>query len=97
MSTQSWTPGPWKYSKSHGDIISMNHSPDDIVCDTAARDNPKYFVRGRDAQLISTAPELYEAVELAIEWIEAHAMDKPESNETVSALVSVAEKARGES
>lgn len=97
MSNQSWTPGPWRYSEAHGDIISMNHSPDDIVCDTAASDNPKYLVRGRDANLIATAPELYEAVELAIEWIEMHATDKPESNETLNVLITVAGKARGES
>ena len=55
------TPGPWRYSKVHGDIISLQavDSGSDIIADVEGCPHPgPRYIQKRDAALIARAPEL---------------------------------------
>ena len=55
MKNTKHTPGPWRYSPVHNDIISMADGPWTEIC---------FFFKEEDARLIAAAPELLEALQM---------------------------------
>ena len=57
------TPGPWRYSPAHKDIISMaNVGRDDLICDVRGSEHGSVIPSEANAQLIAAAPELVAAL-----------------------------------
>lgn len=69
------TPGPWKWftSNSHMRLSSLSTGRDGDVIHayTAADGVPVVNVKWQDAELIAAAPELLEALQAALSWIDA--------------------------
>ena len=58
------TPGPWRYSPAHKDIISMaNVGRDDLICDVRGSEHGSVIPSEANARLIAAAPGLLAALE----------------------------------
>lgn len=83
MSERQWTPGPWKWSADHPTNACANVSNEERYVSIATLyggDSDSFQdaegmwssqpIRDANARLISAAPDLYEALERARNWIE---------------------------
>ena len=61
MSNAKFTPGPWRFSSAHNDIITMANIKQDVICDVEGSIY-KSLVKPENAHLIAAAPEMYEAL-----------------------------------
>lgn len=99
-----FTDGPWRYSKSNGDIISMaSCEGSDVICDTSnSIHTPPVLVSPDNAHLLAAAPCLYIALQDMVDdydrWL---LIDGNNPDEAVEPLYHAARaalaKARGES
>ena len=67
MREKKWTPGPWRYSEAHGDIISMANVKPDVICD-AKEGRYNVLPSKHNAHLIAAAPDLVEALDQLRVW-----------------------------
>ena len=68
MKEKKWTPGPWRYSEAHGDIISMANVKPDVICD-AKEGRYNVLPSKHNAHLIAAAPDLVEALASLQAWV----------------------------
>ena len=69
------TPGPWRYSKAHKDVISMcGGIKKDVICE---------IVNEANARLIAAAPDLLEAAQLALQIAESWIHDQLDGTSSI--------------
>ena len=70
------TPGPWRVSEKRGDLIDIRHEnnePGAMSLNLAQVVARQSWLKEAEAnaRLIAAAPELLEALQMALEWIDA--------------------------
>jgi hypothetical protein len=84
------TPGPWKISTSRikkqlqwAEVVVDGHCVADIPVDFVAIDEAETMA---NAKLIAAAPELLEALELAVELLKGHEISKQDHQQLLNAI-----------
>lgn len=97
--TTTFTPGPWKVSRQHGEIGNITNAYGTVSVAQAQQVDPRsHEVRIANAHLIAAAPELL----LALEWITSSYRSlltrRPvrDVDETLAEVDAAIRKARGE-
>lgn len=80
-----YTPGPWRYDGPRNNKIVWGGGPDNRICFLTS-DGPTEA----NARLIAASPELLEALDKCIEWIESEGAYAPKE------AYAARDKARGE-
>jgi len=85
------TPGPWRYSPAHKDIVSMSSvGRDDLICDVRGSQHGSVLPSEANANLIVAAPKMLQAIDLSIDLI---AKNSPKT--AMMILEEVAAEAKG--
>lgn len=97
MSNKKWTPGPWGADDNHGKLyIEPLHSkePVAIVC---KKSHEELYA---NARIISSAPDMYEALEYAVEVLrdvaKVSGLTHSDAQSCADAAYAIICKARGE-
>ena len=87
---KTFTPGPWKVSTS-AVYDQVNAADESLICFAAMKENSK-----ANARLIAAAPELFEALERAVEIIQNEYPVDQHADYGVPSMITALAKAKGE-